>query len=639
MTSPMRKKMFTAEAAGRAFPQSRMPANMVRAWCGLLLLSVFSMNWLGIAVPAFAQDEDAPARTEAPKAAEAAAVATDPFALLEMRLDAVRVLADFRTQESAGALMKLIDPAQSKKVREAAFNSLIRLTGRHDLKTDEAAWRTWWEEAAQWPAEQWRDQLMANFEKRNAELEQLHQQTVQRLTLAERRLYASLDAGQRDTALVNMLGDALPAIRLLCMELIVQRMASEDWQPNEALVTLIRASLDDGVKDMRRRAALLIRDLNDDAGADRVARLLVIRRDSDPDVISAYLKVMARLPRPDGVRAAFDLIERPDYSDEAAGVLAAAADVEGLLDRLQRKKALDICREQATGDQPPPTQVIALMARLGENEDWQRIERWLDHNSEAVREAAARAWAQSNRSLLPLAQRASDQVIRPIILLSAANRGNDLNTLLALVDHPPASQEDPKTWSDALVAMAGRVEPKGMIDVDKAMAEAGHAVALRERMISAAIQAMENAPDAKPGLMTELLLLRADLRLDQGDGPSALADYDKLTELNAALTRQQTIMLRRGRLRAHLIAAYVPGVNTAASGLISADQTQAEWVLRTIAESVDKHINARRFAEGKAVLTALRVLAGDSPSEPWRARIATLQQRLVEAEQTTAVSP
>src|SRR5699024_1342539 len=101
----------------------------------------------------------------------------------------------------------------------------------------------------------------------------------------------------------------------------------------------------------------------------------------------------------------------------------------------------------------------SLLARVGDDQDWQRIADWLDSPDAALKRAAATAWAASGRSLQVLADRAVDPIIEPIVIAAALRTGDDPWTLRSLVQHRPEQPQAAEAWEEALVAMSERVAP------------------------------------------------------------------------------------------------------------------------------------------------------------------------------------
>jgi len=387
---------------------------------------------------------------------------------------------------------------------------------------------------------------------------------------------------------------------------------------------------------MRRRAALLLRDVGDGEAADILARRLVVGTEKDSAALRAYLLLLTQIPREEAVVAALDMLADPRFSAEAAGMLAAAADRQ-LLQPRQSEQAARLCRELVREGRLPEPQVVTLLGLIGSDADWVRIEQWLDSDNEAVKEAAALAWGKSDRPLLPLLQRATDPVIRPNALVAANRRGNDAATLIALIDS--RLEQDPRLreWQDALVAMAGRVGPQGVTQADQELARIGQPLSLRERILSAAIDAHGADPVQRDGMLVELLLLRAQVRLDNEDFQGAVVDYKRLAELAPALDARQQRRHDRGLLRAQLAVGYIDGAVEVARHMLTNPARPVEadtiaFIVDAFSRAIERDLQAASATRAGQTLAALRSLLGNPAPETYRAQLNALETRIRQAD-------
>lgn len=563
-------------------------------------------------------------------ARRAMAVASDPFALLELRIEAVEILANHRTQASTELLLDLTDPGQPAGLQNAAFDSLAKLSGVEGFGRDPIRWRQWYEQHRGLTSPQWYESLLRNFYQQQTDLTAREAWAAARLVDVQRQLYQLLPPEDRSKALVSMLGDPLESVRLLGLELMVQRLVEEKL-PSDALTEQLRKQLDDDSAEVRRRSALLLRDINDPSAAQIAARRLVESTEHDPQVLAAYLKLTARQPNLDAVAAALGFLDHKQLGRDSAAVLAEGVDA-GLLTAAQVDRAKRICRMKVEDGRLPDPQTVALLGRIGDQTDWRSIEQWLNVADIAVKGAAALAWARSDHPLLPLAQRADDLVIRPIVLLEAAKKGDRIDTLRTLLDYPPAEAEAPKAWADALIAMSARVSVKDVIGVEVKLAEMQQPVTLRVRILSAAIDASagaENVPDAL------LLLRRAELHWRSGDAPAAVADYKKITEIGAALSQINQQRRDRGELRAQLGVGYLPGAVEVAQRLLASsragdvvDPVTLGFITESFLDAAERDADANQIDRAKLILSALRGLFEKGVPPAHQLRVEALDQRL-----------
>lgn len=567
---------------------------------------------------------------------EAAAVAADPYALVELRVAAIGRLPDHRTQRIAAVLIRLTDEDQPATVRAAAFDALARLSGVLDLGDDVVKWRQWWARHRDLAEHEWQMRLIDHFARRALELREQQQWMQDKLVEVQRQLYRAMPPADRPEALVAMLGDRLEATRNLAMDLMGQRLV-EPEQVGPELRQALMARLDDPSPPIRRRATLLLRDLSDEAAADAVARRLVIGAEQDRSVLRAYLLLLARIPRRPAVDEALRFLGDPELRDGAAAVLAAAAD-DHMLNDEQASVALKMVRQQLRGDRLPRPQVVALLGRIGDDRDWRRIAGWLDSDNDAVRESAAQTWARSSRSLQPLAERAGDPVIQPIVIVAATQRGNRGDTLLALIEHKPAQQQAAESWQRAVVAMAARVPPTAAIVAQRKLAQRDEPLALRDQLLTATIDAI--APGggaarvhAHSKILADLLLTRAAVRFDDGDPQAALDDYKRLATL-PTLEPDQQQRYHHDLLRARLEVGAIDEAFALAEQVLKADDRppQSSDTARQIAalflHAADRSLAAGQLKQTRQVLKGLDVLFNGALPNELADQVTDLQTRL-----------
>lgn len=404
------------------------------------------------------------------------------------RQTAVLALGHDRTQTTAELLVTLTEPEQPGAIRDGAFTALETLTGVTHIGADAQQWRRWWSETQELSAEQW-DRMIRDNLARRAERQRLDQQQLAgRVQELVRSQYRTTDAEQRGELLARLLEDPLDPVRELAMDLSMQRLVGDDTF-DDALRAALRNRLDDRVPEIRRRAATLLRDLADGPAADRAARRVAEQREPAVAVLRAKLLLLTRLPRAPAIDAVTELLDHPALRAEAAAMLANAAEA-GLVSTEQADRILERIRLQL-GEGSPLPQVVRLLGRLGREADWTRIVNWLDSDEPPVKQAAAHVWAESKRSLVPLAERADDPHIGPVFLRAAAQRGRSAATLTALLEHRPDPENDEtdrlERWQRALIGVAGRISPEAVLPAVDRLGELDHEPALRAAMLTAAL--------------------------------------------------------------------------------------------------------------------------------------------------------
>jgi len=479
--------------------------------------------------------------------------ANDPAARHDSRLAAITALGYQRSRDAARSLLALTEPPTPDDLRYAAFDALAELTGLEELGPDPQAWADWWDIARRLSNERWQATLVENLARRDASRRLRQTQTEQRLLESQRTLYRTTSPDDRPAVLTYMLNEPLTPIRRLGMDLVLERML-EGLPFDEPLRQALRARLTDPDPQVRALAALRLADLNDAAAADLVADRLAANAEHVTDSLNAHLKLIARLPRPQAAPPALALLNRPPTHAAAADALAAMAKAD-MLDDNQRARAARSVRATLDADHPPPPPVITLLGRVGADNDWRWIAEWIDARDAAVKRAAAQAWAESDRSLRPLADRMTDTVIQPIVIAAATARGNDPATLAALAANPPDRSQVFDAWRRALVAMAGRVPPRHALDtVDQLRDLAPVPIDLLDQMLSAAIdqnQGPAETPEAR-AVAADLRLARAELRLQRDQAAAARDDFASVgIDVNSLIPLQRERYFR-GAIDANL---------------------------------------------------------------------------------------
>jgi len=504
-------------------------------------------------------------------------VARDPARPPSVRRQVIDAMAYQRDRGVAAALLSLTARTELPRVQAAAFAALATLTARDDLGRDRRAWDAWWQRASAQSTVRWHRDLVDSFARRSAVNRQTDERLAERLDAVERSYYRATPRADRPAVLTAMLESPLRGSRLLALELTQNRLV-EDADLDEPLRAALRARLTDPDADVRASAALVLRDASDELAADLAAARLIDGSESVDTVRSAYLRLLARLPRKEATAGVLALLDDPVLRSDAAGALSAtsralllaprqASEAQERLRRLLTPRPT-VGPDGETLPAPPPLtpgpdspQLVTLLGQVGDSADWERIERWLDDPDPVIKQAAAQAWADLGRSLPALADRADDPVILPIVLQAAERDGQDGDTLLQLAATPPRVPRLVPAWERALVAMAGRVPPGAVrpvldrLDADRPDPDPAPDVhrVLRERMLTAALERQPEEDEPRAGAL-DLRLRRADARRAAGQADLAVSDYEKLLPEIDALNPAAAEAVYRGLVPACLDA-------------------------------------------------------------------------------------
>lgn len=484
---------------------------------------------------------------------------------LPTRVGAILTLGHQRTMTSAKLLMKLIEPQEPEAVRLAAFESLGVLAGTPERGVNIASWQQWWEENSKLSPARWDALLLARFSQRAELLERERQQVVNRLVDSQRQLLRATAHEQRPSLLVAMLQDPLEPIRQLAVEQLDQRARAGEVT-DAALREGLLERLGDASPSVRLASVKLLRNLRDEAGSrDRTAQVIADRLTSldetNEDVLRAYLLLLADTPVQSAVDRAMDLLRSASLREDAAGAIASAIDKKLVSDKdIELLNTLFL--RLVPGDRPPEPKMIELLGRVGGESVWRRIALWLEDSDERVRLASARAWAQSDRSLVGLAPYSKVPALQPIIIDAAYRRGRSVVTLMELIRNKPQQEQLAQSWQAALVAMAARLPHDSVLQADAELARRQESLALRAAFVGAAVAAMDQSHALNPmgnsalAVMIDLNLHNARLLLGTGSAESAWGQLNKLDKLDLTqsplTTRQQVAM---DQLRLEILSA------------------------------------------------------------------------------------
>ncbi|MBC7771631.1 MAG: hypothetical protein H7210_03975, partial [Pyrinomonadaceae bacterium] len=139
---------------------------------------------------------------------------------VEKRAELLRCMSSIRTREAIRAILNSAKTSTLPEIREAAFTSLRRLTGRDELGSDETRWSDWFAGVEWLPEPEWRRVLAEGLAQYTQSMKSQRDLLLARLLDSERR--RCLDAPtepDRWNILASFLKDDLPALRKLGVEL------------------------------------------------------------------------------------------------------------------------------------------------------------------------------------------------------------------------------------------------------------------------------------------------------------------------------------------------------------------------------------------------------------------------------------
>ena len=582
------------------------------------------------------------------------------------RCGAILAMGHHPRQEVVAALMALITDDQPAVIRLAALDGLRWLTGRHDAGDDQQDWQAWWKVHRSKRTSQWQAMLLRNFVIQAHRSSAKQRGLEKHLVDAFRQQYLALAQNERPALLVKWLHDEVQVARLLAMELTEQRLIDVDAPPiGDELRQVLRSLLDDPLAVMRCRAAKALSDVRDEQAAQIAARQLGAGHERDIEVLRALLKLIRKVPRPEAVVSSMRLLSDPRLRSDAADALAEAVVVKHdagpwLTPQQTTQLAAEVRRHLVQAPVPNPS-MIRLLGRIATSQDWQHIRGFLDSEVDAVKDAAARAWAESDQALKELVARGHDPVIQPFLYDAISQRGWCAQTLMHLVANEPQTSSLRQAREQAILAMVTRVSPEMVVLADEVLSTHDVNDELREKLLAAAIGKLQPEPNhtssransVNPDIqnlagsrpLIDLLLSRAELRLANGQAKLALATYDWLSRHDiATLTLDQWRRCELGGLRSHFALGDVDTLLSMALPIVSrpsqADGIETQ-VMNLMLDAAHRSIEADQVAQARHILVQIADgLAHEAP-QGVRQRIDDLQAKLEqkEAEKDSAEQP
>lgn len=604
-------------------------------------VSVLAEATLAMRVSLPAEFEDVWVRTlgrieSEDNAKELAKTARDEQAEMEQRRLAIRALGEHRRLYSAEALMELTSVNRLPQVQAWAYDALANLSHQDKLGQDRSEWAKWYNQARGLSATKWQRMLHTNLLQKIRDKQDTQSNVKDRLLQTQRALHRATPADQRQALLVEYMKDSLDGTRLLAMDLVRQRL--EDGGDFGALLReQLRARLDDELAKVREESATLLGQLLDAKGADLIATRLASGEEGDAGVERAYLVALAQMPRDQALTPGYEMLKNPLLQSQAAGMLAASHRA-GQGDAEYWGKARNRVRELLEGVPSPQPQMVTLLGLVIEEDDnksWQRIADWVGAEDDGVRAAAALVWAGSTRPLAILAERSDDAVIRPIALRAIAERGDQVDTLKAIASRRPTEAEDVRLWEQALVALAGRVEPAPLMDVLNTLTDKnGETRQVRQRMLTAGIdQSADEDPPSRDRL--SLLLARARVRV-LADAPAlVILDYEAALQHADKLNDAQRYNARKGLALAYFADSRIEDTVALLTTLLKPDGTLINDANKSplIVEFIDvakQAIDQGRAADAGKLLAGIRTIFGLGLSAPNAERLAILEAQIKE---------
>lgn len=518
---------------------------------------------------------------------------------------ALSALGSMGTWEAARVLVNHAAPFQPPEVSQAAFEALVRMTGRDDLGRDAEAWRTWLNERDRLNPVDWQAELIRGLTYRSQRLSQEERDATARAVDGFRRLFMVAPYQDKSPLLAELLlvdGE----LRDLAIELINRDLAQGNQIDGVVGAAALRL-LEHGKPEVRAEAARLVQTLSPAGAGGPVTDSLV--REISPVAAASLLSAAAKWPGVAVISPALRWLEFGAATRDQAAKLLLALETEGLLTSpVDRRRVAAALR--AAGPARLTAEGVRLIIRMGNDDDRDAVAGLLGSTQRDLQSAAAAEFArrpefferiisaaERDPSLYQSAVQAAINhrrtpdgyaLVRRLAPTEQARRSGALSMARALepkgvLEVARVHETDPELRIAVLQTIArAATSPEEVADIDRAMvllAETNLELSRPESALTA-LQSVSNspAPDAEPRVVelrtvALLWLNRVDEAIDVGAGVDVwLKALDRIgaephAELVAqtALERFGTVLSRSERDRLESIIAVSKATDTSGS--------------------------------------------------------------------------
>ncbi|MEL7485094.1 MAG: hypothetical protein AAFN41_12180, partial [Planctomycetota bacterium] len=409
---------------------------------------------------------------------------------------------------------------------EAAFDGLIRMTGRADLGRDHATWREWLETIEPLDEPRWRFELLQGLRGRTDALDRDLSTSVLATTDIYKRHFRVVPFQDRDGLLAEMLR-AGGALQTLGVELLYREIAG-NRQIGDVVGEAALEMLASPETQTRIEAARLLTTLRPPQAGTRLTRALEI--ETEPMPAKALLAACVRWPRVAAVQPALQWIEFGAATRDEAASLLLALDNEGLLtsppDRQRVAAAL-----RAAGPSRLTPNGLRLVVLTGNDIDREAVAAVIDSPDTETRGAAAAALARRPEFLGRIVNAAArDPVLYPAAVTAIATHRPTPDGYAALrrIQAPT-----PNAARTGLLAIARTLSVGDVLTVASTTeTDPEMRVAVLSTVGTAAASASERS------LINETKLLLAETQLELARPEPALASLAQIVSTSDELNRR-----------------------------------------------------------------------------------------------------
>ncbi len=451
------------------------------------------------------------------------AIAQDEKADKTVRLVTISALQRVLDRQAVDVLIQLVDN-HDLAIRNAAAESLAKLTNIRDFAGDPKKWKKWWSQNKTKPASAWLADLAESLAREKTRLEDENTELKTRLAAAMMDYYAATPAAMQNKLLIGFLKDPLPDVRLVGVRL-TDRRVSTSTELSEDILSQLCAMLADGDARIRRATALLEANLGDPNAADLLLGRLKV--EEIPEVKQGLLTAVGQLKDPKVVGPVLKEVDSKDAPVAAAAAaalarVALAAPLEGAIHDLAVKVLLaryaDSSSSSVNGYGPALREaLLTAMGTIADENFIPAMRSALADAAATVRLAGVKGLAQFRKPELTDAVAGlagdDDRGVRQAVLdaLGLIAGARDLQTVLKRTE--PAVEPDAtvreKAWTVAMAILA-KADAQTLAGVCDALADRQDAVSQRitlRQMLVASLRASKNNqwPAASRKLAFDLL--------------------------------------------------------------------------------------------------------------------------------------
>ncbi|MBX3381300.1 MAG: hypothetical protein KF805_14490 [Phycisphaeraceae bacterium] len=522
-----------------------------------------------------------------------------------------RAVASIRERAAAEYLVSLLDiPSVDAPLRRAAMDALARQTGREDLGDDPAKWQAFL--AATPDEEAWHIATLRAVAS-GLERERTQRASVQsRLLETLRALHLATPSDKRWPLISSMVGDALPCVNLLGLELVSRELSAGN-RPDAKVGVQILTLLNSPDPSIREQAAILVANLAPEGAEDAIRAAL--GRERVPATAAALLNAAARWPNAKSEQSVLHWVDPAIWTSTGSTVRDASLDAAWALYRAGMLRSGAASQRVLAAVRTIPLANLSgagcrLRAELGDRTDLEAMVVLLGSKNQAQRLAAAESLVTAPE-FLPriLAAAREDPLLIEIAVRGVLTMAPTITNFAAIEE---ATRGVPDQRRAALTTIAAALNEDEILEASRRLRADP---ALRESVLATLADARrvmaERTDPPRLSYTAEALVELAELRIELGKFGEAIAALDALPEI------QQ--LVPADRLRDLRAIALIGGNRLDQARLLGA---KADVWLRAL-ELIDDQPQAAQVA------SFIETGMADSLSDADRARLEKLKAKIV----------